>query len=237
MCKLCLESPDLCDSHIIPEFFYRPACDKGGRGRAKELIRDTGRWRYIQKGHRERLLCGDCEDFLNERYEKYVKKLWFDERILPDPLDKELVVLQGIQYPNFKLCMLSILWRAGVARGSMFRQVALGPHEKTLRNMIRNEDPGTESQYAFATQALVMNGRVVFAALMEPVQFRYNGHRVYTFIFGGCSWNFFVGAVAPVPFARLGIRRSGELPVMKQEFTKLDLIRDFVADHLTNPRK
>lgn len=232
VCALCRESPNLCDSHIIPEFFYKPTYDGGKRGRAKELTRKTGRWRAMQKGHREPLLCTKCEQFLNLEYENYVKEVWYDEGKLPDPVTTDLVVLEGLDYRRFKLCMLSILWRASVSQLSMFGQVSLGPHEDTIRGMLRAGTAGGEDEYVFATQVLVMNGKVVHGTVMEPVQVRHNGHRVYVFIFEGCAWNFFVGAHPPAAFAELGIRQSGALPVMRQEFTKLDFIRDFVIDYL-----
>jgi hypothetical protein len=119
----------------------------------------------------------------------------------------------------------------------MFTQVALGPHESSVGEMLRADDPRAQDEYALAVQALVMDDRIVYAALMEPVQFRFRFHRVYTFIFGGCAWNFLISAKAPPPFAALTLTRDGKLPIMKQEFTKLDLIRDFAADHLRTRRR
>ncbi len=46
-----------------------------------------------------------------------------------------------------KLFHLSILFWAGVSSRPCYREVSLGPHQETLRQLILNRDPGSPHQY------------------------------------------------------------------------------------------
>jgi hypothetical protein len=50
---------------------------------AMVLVSKTALAARRQKGWRTRLLCRDCEQFLNDRYEKPMKAMWVDSNILP----------------------------------------------------------------------------------------------------------------------------------------------------------
>ncbi len=55
--------------------------------------------------------------------------------------------ITGINYKSFKLLLLSILWRSGIAEGRVFSQVTLGPHAERLRCMLKASDPGAQLDY------------------------------------------------------------------------------------------
>ena len=113
-CRLCTKNRELRKSHIIPESLYKPLYDE--KHRAMHLTNTTNsknfkRGRPLQKGLREKLLCHDCEQLLNNRYEKYFKRLWFDENPLPRALrNGNSFILRNIDYHKFKLFHLSILF-------------------------------------------------------------------------------------------------------------------------------
>jgi hypothetical protein len=68
---------------------YVPIHDEKHRGVRLDpftLGAENSRKFWIQRGLRERMLCLDCEQFLNVAYEKPFKELWFDRRIL-QPLE------------------------------------------------------------------------------------------------------------------------------------------------------
>src|SRR5574337_198522 len=135
LCRLCKEEKDLKCSHIIPEFLYKPLYDAKHRAVSLSEIeigqrRNFGKKRLIQKGLRERLLCSECEQLLNNRYEKYFKALWFDQGALPSTIESGVTFeLHGLDYHKFKLFHLSVLFRAGVSSLPQFSQVKLGAHE------------------------------------------------------------------------------------------------------------
>src|SRR5436305_2695857 len=69
VCGLCRTPKELCDSHIVPEFMYKPvyAADHRMIGFKEN---DSGVKSYHpQKGLYERLLCVSCEGHLNKFYE------------------------------------------------------------------------------------------------------------------------------------------------------------------------
>jgi len=67
---LCKEDAKLCNSHILPEFFYLDLYEE--KHRTLQITKENEK--YIQKGIREYLLCQQCETKLS-RYEKYAKEL------------------------------------------------------------------------------------------------------------------------------------------------------------------
>jgi hypothetical protein len=216
---------------VIPEFFYAPLYD--GKHLLHQHFRNSGKVKFVQKGHRELLLCQECETLLNDRYEKYFKATWYDDGALPQVPDFRQAVITNLDYRRFKLCLLSILWRASVAKQDLFSHVHLGQkHEQAIRQMLIKDDPGPEELYPFATDVLWLNNYVVRSAVLQPVDRRYGHNRVYIFGFGGCVWWFLIGSEAEGMFRTLTIRRDGTLPIMWQNLAKLQIIQDFLVDHL-----
>jgi len=194
ICKLCNKDLPLRKSHIIPEFFYRPGYDEKGRLFAmyEGILKD----RYIQKGIREELLCGGCEQFLNDNYEKYFYSFWYKKQNMPSKADGNVYWVRGIEYGQFKLFLLSILWRAGVAKGKDYASVSLGPHEKIIRNMILKKDPGPETKYQIFAVLLLLPGTkdICSGFIMPPIASHIDARHLYVFAFGGCVWNFVVSS-------------------------------------------
>ena len=229
-CKLCGEERRLSRSHIIPEFLYAPLYDD--KHVLRQHDRTSGRIQFLQKGVRERLLCAACEALLNDRYEKYFKTAWYDDGALPPRPDFTQVAITGLDYRPSKLFLLSVLWRASVAKQGLFSHVELGPtHERAIRLMILNNDPGGEGLYPFAVDVLWLNDYVVRGLVLQPVDRRYGHKRVYVFGFGGCIWYFLVGSEALGMFRTLTLRKDGTLPIMWQNLTKLRLVQEFLLDH------
>src|SRR3546814_3673721 len=75
------------------------------------------RVRIEQKGVREQLLCRDCEQKFSklERYASLV--LQGGAPGMDGQRNGSIVSVTGIDYAQFKLFLLSLLWRAGVAKG------------------------------------------------------------------------------------------------------------------------
>jgi hypothetical protein len=65
-CRLChSEGEELRFSHILPEFLYKPLRDEKHRYIGLKYSQETGAKRVLlQKGIREYLLCGNCEQVL-----------------------------------------------------------------------------------------------------------------------------------------------------------------------------
>lgn len=220
-CRLCSLNKELQNSHIIPEFLYKPLYDD--KHRAQQLLKIGGqqqgykRRKPLQKGLREKLLCFDCEQLLNDRYEKYFKRRWFDEKALPRELDADRSIrLSGLDYGKFKLFHLSVLFRASVSSLPEFEQINLGPHEEFLRDILINGLPGPDRKYAVLCHALTKGSHEIqFGLITNPFKMRQpSGHTSYGFCFGGCVWYYIVDSREVATFSSFMLTSKGELGIM-----------------------
>ncbi len=147
-CKLCLLDRELRNSHIVPEFLYKELYNNKGHLMAINGRGNRG-WKAPQNGIREPLFCESCEQHFNRYYEQPFRAQWVVAAPLPNPWDVSGVHRIKVDYISFKLFHLSILFRAGVSSRPCYREVSLGPHQETLRQLILNRDPGSPHQYQF----------------------------------------------------------------------------------------
>ncbi len=230
-CKLCLKKRVLKNSHIIPEFIYSSIYDEKHR---LAIISNKGTMYAEQKGLREYLLCGDCEATLS-KYERYIS-LNFVNQLENSNLNDELLLMEGLDYKQFRLFAVSILWRASVSSLYMFKYVQLGSkHEEILRQMIFNAEPGKPDQYSF-TLSLVKNGdKVGTDRIMQPTWIKIDNHRGYYFVFGGLVWDFIVSSHKPPAwFVKKTISEEGIIPILIEDMKDMHFINDFMSELVRN---
>jgi hypothetical protein len=98
------------------------------------------------------LLCYDCEKLISV-WENYAEKVLNGSTHLKMPVVKNtaddlIQSVTGIHYQQFKLFLLSIVWRASVTNQSFFSAVDLGKqHEDRIGQMLLSSTPGTEDDY------------------------------------------------------------------------------------------
>lgn len=111
ICKLCLKEGELQKSHIIPRSYF------------KRLKKDDGKIMVVQEGKKsitgnfdpkEPMLCRDCEQFLSISYEHYGILVLRDHKNFRKNSDH--IVIASFQYEKFYLYLISILWRASIAK-------------------------------------------------------------------------------------------------------------------------
>lgn len=111
-CKLCRFPRKLMKSHAIPNAYFKYLFRKGsGRGiviSTEENVPvdfSNDSWATFQ-------LCLDCEQKLNNKYEKYTNDVLTnkDSKCIVTRTDKG-VLFENIDTDRIKLCLLSILWR------------------------------------------------------------------------------------------------------------------------------
>ena len=90
-----------------------------------------------------------------------------------------MIHLSRIEYSKFKPFVLSVLWRAGVSSLDVFDQVKLGLHEEILREMILNDEPGTEGIYPFVLWPFLHQNTVQEAFIVKPIWMRLGDHNAY----------------------------------------------------------
>ena len=191
-CKLCLRTEVLQDSHVIPEFSYKPLYDH--KHRATRIEAGSTRKRFLQKGLREQLLCLGCEGRLNQWYEMPFYRYWFKRRALPSNPAAGAIRINGFDYSAFKLFHLSVLWRSAVATMPEFGKVCdLGPYQEKLRLMLLSRDPGPADHYPILGQVLLdSDSMVMFDVILEPTVGKIDSSRVFMFCFAGCEWFYFL---------------------------------------------
>jgi hypothetical protein len=208
-CRLCKKKAKLCNSHILPEFFYLDIYEDH-----RSLIISKEGEKVIQKGLREYLLCQQCETKLS-RYEKYAKELI--QKIPNFSRDENLGLLYSndTDYPKFKLFQLSILWRASISSHVAFAQVNLGPHEEIIRRMLDEENPGRTTDYGCLMSTL-LETELLKNVIQSPTRFKKKlyGHNAYKFVTGNITWVYVVSSHRVTSILKeLFLQESGVLRV------------------------
>ena len=230
-CGFCGAAGDLQDSHVVPEFAYAPIYDEKHKIIAFEPLAPEKAWK-IQKGLREPLLCRDCEQFLNDRYERWFKELWFDQRPLA-PLESRDEAILSISHPaRFKLFHLSVLLRADLANHGQWSEVNLGErHRSRITEMVRSEDSGEPHEYPVVCCAIRRSPEdagIWWDLVAPPNPGRMDGMRFYQFTFGGCGWMYYVSSHRLPLFETVALRPDGMLPVIKRDWAAFRRYRPHV---------
>jgi hypothetical protein len=191
ICKFCGREGDLQYSHIIPEFFYQ----YDEKHRFLHVTMADRYPKFGQKGTREYLLCRDCEQYFNDKFEKPMKRMWIDRPALPSVLHGDGIVIRDLEYAPFKLFHLSVLWRAGVASEAA-TTVQLGPHEAKIHSMLQDLDPGPATRYPIIARVLYLpkTRELADGVVSMPHAGRNGGQTVYVSVFGGCAWHYVVSS-------------------------------------------
>ena len=211
-CRLCLNTCELCESHIIPEFLFKTLYSK----EKHQFIQLSGppKVRKWQKGFKEKMLCRECEDKLN-KWETYVAQVLFSSAEIGIEKMQDAIIFRDIDYTKFKLFQLSIIWRVGASRLQQFANVNLGPHEEKLRSMILKDNPGAPTDYGCLIILTPSYFDLVSKMMMLAQETRFDGHRCYMFLMAGVTWVFFVSShTSHLPYnEKLFLSQSGVLPV------------------------
>jgi len=227
---LCLKRKPLCDSHIIPEFFYKPLYDTRHRF---HIISSTAghKPQFKKKGIKEPLLCEGCECTLN-KYEKYARGIFLGGQEIECENKPSRIVVRSLEYQMLKLFQMSILWRASVAKHPLFSNIALGPHEERLRSMLYSGTAGEPYEYGCALICLLDNGKPLTDLILQPVEIRLQGHRCYRFCINGFFWHYFVSSHNPGrPWSDLFLQKEGSMIVyLTEEGEEKGYLRSLVAN-------
>lgn len=192
-CKFCGKTRKLCKSHIIPEWAYRPLYDE--RSRATEISSEDRRRRTVQSGPWQHLLCEDCETLFNERFDQPFHKFWTYPERFPKRLPHALsffpaIEIHGIDFELTKNFLLSILWRAHVAKHEAFSAVTLGSDAERIRRILEGELHATDNEYPIYCYALrdPETGGLAEELVITPTSNLNDAQWNYHMSFLGCYW-------------------------------------------------
>lgn len=229
ICQFCEEERDLCESHIIPEFFYKPLYDSQDKNRIYGFSTQSSYVKVFQQGAWQHLFCRDCEDIFH-RYEDYVAPLYeggfweqgralkfTDGTICPDAID-----LTGIDYHRFKLLFLSVFWRLSL-KTKYFPQIQLGPHRDSIKKMLSESDAGSERRHGIAIARMTLKDEHV-SGLVGTFQEGRAGSkfRMHVVILGGYAVYLWLGK-PDIPDDFLGImtREKGSQAILTLQIERM----------------
>lgn len=163
ICMLCLAEKELVKkSHIFSEFLYTDFYDEKHKMLSfapQSLNEKNARINRVSSGEYEQnLLCSDCEIILS-KYESYARKVLLGGNLsnqgkliynyFKSKEGIEFTKISNINYSNFKLFILSLVWRASISNRPLFREVKLPNLKENLRRMLFESDPGEENDFPF----------------------------------------------------------------------------------------
>ncbi len=223
-CALCKIDSNLCDSHIVPEFVFKGLYDENHRFMGVTGTGNKG-WKYLQKGIREKLLCQNCEQFINEKYEIPFQNEWLNKQTFPDKVSESYFA--KYDYAVLKLFHLSVLFRASVSTLPTFRQVSLGKHQEIIRQLLLSRDPGKLDQYPIVAFAVLNNIKEVEKRLITmPLATKVDGHTVYAQVFCGVMWWISVSSHTNRFFQEAGLRESGAITFISIPWSEIGVMQE-----------
>jgi hypothetical protein len=88
--------------------------------------------------------------------------------------------------------------------------------------MILCEDPGPPTKYSCVVTTLTAGQAVPEDLIINPVSFKYQGHRFYRFMFLATGWLFHADSQAPPAFHKiLSVSEKGTMIVMKVDLQEI----------------
>ncbi len=226
ICHLCQQEASLKRSHIIPEFVYASLYDKKHKFHVLSTLEDRPR-PMEQKGLRERLLCGNCEQQLSV-YEKYAREVLLGGVNITAQHIGNLIRVSDLNYNKFKLFQLSILWRASISKHPMFLKVNLGLDEEKIRRMIHVNNPGGKTDYPCILFGLQSATGTHQDFIDQPRKIHIDGNVTYRFIFSGFMWSFYVSSKnLPDHLKQVVVNELGEMIIGLGSFEELTELNDF----------
>ena len=162
---------------------------------------------------------------------------WYDSDRLPEEVGTKVVELSGLDYLQFKLFHLSILWRCSVAKIPEFDTVNLGPHESRIAKIIQEETMLPEKSYRFFGRVLVHDDDSVVQDLVtRPQASKFEGHHVYYACYGGCEWTFFVSSHSSVKHKDMCLREDGSMMLLRTPLRESNTMRLIAQQRASGPQ-
>lgn len=187
--------------------------------------------RSEQKGLREYLLCEDCEQKISvwENYAKYVLEGGSKKVQLDADTSGNLVTVSGIDYKQFKLFQLSILWRASVSSQVFFSKVSLGKYEERLRTMLFNDDAGECREFGCIMFGL-KEDKAVTDIIEQPFMKHIDNGITQRFIFSGFLWSFMVSEHLSKKYEIAFLQPSGKLTFLVRKLSEMKSMFQFAKE-------
>jgi hypothetical protein len=221
-CRLCHNEQELRYSHILPEFLYLPIYEEKNH---TFLIIPRGKEKYPpQKGIREYLLCDGCDVKVISKWETYASPIIKTIQELNITPYGDQYIVPDVQYTDFKLFQLSLLWRASVASVDVFKNISIGRHEEVIRKMLISKNPGAPEQYG-CMMFVLDDTKYLQKTIWSPVEDTIDGFTCYRFLTGRIFWYFFLPEAYPKETKDFFLSTEGILRLGKAPWSEETVIR------------
>jgi len=241
ICKLCKEPKKLVDSHVFPEFMYRPLYNKEGRYQIISM-QNGNVLKEPQKGIYEKLMCDKCDNKIIGSYEDHASKIIFsDNKKTVDSIKTKYgLLIHGLDYRLFKLFQISLIWRASITTRPEIYKINLGPHADKMRMMLLNGDPGEVYEYGVILYLFPNSSKEMIDFILPPVKLhqKISGHQVYRAIFNGLMWVFYVSShLKNFPNKECFLSREGYLPMIDSGNIGEEYIKNMAKDLIQKKKR
>lgn len=138
-CRLCQQHRELCDSHALPNSLFNYILRKSD-GKAIAVTDDpTTPTQYTADTWDTELLCQDCEESLNNRYDRYGMAV-FRGHIGTVSRGSAGVTITGVDRRRLRMFFLSVLWRISISSHPSYSNIDL-PYawEEELHDALRTD--------------------------------------------------------------------------------------------------
>lgn len=228
-CKLCNKDRPLRESHIFPEWLYKPLYDD--KHQFFVLSTDVKKRKGTRpKGIYEILLCDECEQRFS-KWEGYARDVFYK---LPLKVveDNRAVVFSGLQYHLFKLFQMSLIWRASITSRPEVHRINLGPHTERIRKMLFEDNPGDIHEYGSILMLPALGQELMQQFLYPPERLptKIDGHSAYRAVFGGLFWLFIVSSHSNRIPHEVFMSKNGNLPIFKVGGPAVRFMQELAAD-------
>ena len=206
-CKLCCKEKDLRHSHILPEFMYQNLYDTSPK-RFYTLNVDldnsaNSKRKIEQKGIREYLLCGDCEVQLS-KYENYAAETIYAKNLgnkvtikkANETPDQQYFTYEyeGFSYSDFKLFLLSLLWRVIVSKSFNTPEVD-EKIVKELRLAVHNQDPLEFDDFGCLLQVIkYKKEQIAGGFILDPFLTKNENSPILNILIDGFMYSFYLNS-------------------------------------------
>lgn len=219
LCKLCQQDAPLVKSHIIPKSFYKLSKDRKEVSRLVSNI-DGDYPKKTQTGVYDTIVCETCERLFSP-WDDYAQAILLGELSNQNPLvvNGETVGyrIEEFDYHKLKLFFVSVLWRASISSHNFFSKVQTGPFEASLREAIKNNDPGDRNFFAVT---LARFNTTLETVLLDPHPEKFEGINYYRFYLADyISYIKVDRRDAPVSLSDVALSPNGSLVVISRELS------------------
>lgn len=228
ICKLCLLTKDLKDSHLMPRSLYKKSRGSGPRGNQDPLLVTKDATKQSSYQITDYVFCGDCEQRLNVNGEDYVLRLVAKQNLdfpLLDLLQAAPVTVkhahgdtysaadtQAIDRDKIAYFGISVFWRASIHTWELEDgekvKIDLGPkYNEELRQYLMGQTPVPKNA---SLQLIVCSDPLNRGLFFAPAENQKVKDRTFAFVARGMQLFFRVSNTLQDFEKRLSILNSAE---------------------------